>query len=118
MSSARLKGELNQWGLTEKDCKIIKNVLSKNTRITRAVLFGSRTTGTFGRASDIDLSLEGENLDLTDLAFLRGEFAESSLPFEVDLVIRADIANPALEKHIEQCGITFYEESSTKRKTP
>ena len=113
MSSARLKGELNQWGLTEKDCNIINNVLSKNTRITRALLFGSRATGTFGRASDIDLSLEGENLNLADLAFLRGEFAESSLPYEVDIVIRADIANPVLEKHIEQYGIMFYEQGKT-----
>ena len=108
MSSARLKGELNQWGLTEKDCKIIKNVLSKNTSITCALLFGSRATGTFGKASDIDLSLEGENLDLADLAFLRGEFAESSLPYEVDLVIRADIVNPVLEDHIGRYGTIFY----------
>jgi len=102
MSSPRLKGELNQWGLTEKDCEIIKNVLSKNIRITRAILYGSRAMGTFRKASDVDLALEGENLEMHDVASVRRELEESSLPFEVDVIIRAEITNTELEKQIEK----------------
>jgi len=65
--------------------------------------------GTFNRASDIDLALEGQNLDLPDLALLHGEFVESSLPYQVDLVIRAEIVSPELENRIEKYGKTFYE---------
>jgi predicted nucleotidyltransferase len=83
--------------------------LAKVERIDRAVLFGSRAMGTFGKASDIDLALEGKNLDMTDLAHLSGEFAESSLPYEIDLVLRAEIVNPELESRIEKHGIMFYE---------
>ena len=53
--------------------------------------------------------MEGENLDLSDVLSLRGEFAESSLPYEVDLVIRSEIVNPELEKRIKKQGTMIYE---------
>jgi len=96
-------------GLTPKYREEIRNILAKVAHIDRAVLFGSRAEGTFGRASDIDLALEGNGLDLPDLALLHGEFDESSLPYEVDLVIRANIDNSALETRIQKHGRTFYE---------
>ena len=98
-------------GLTPQYRKIIRQILAKVARVERAVLFGSRAMGTAGRASDIDLALEGQSLNLSDLALLRGEFVESSLPFEVDLVIRADITHPKLADRIEKEGVTFYEKS-------
>jgi len=96
-------------GLMPKHHEVIREILGKATHVVRAVLFGSRAMGTFGRASDIDLALEGQNLDLSDLALLHGEFAESSLPYEVDLVIRAAIANPELENNIKKYGKTLYQ---------
>jgi hypothetical protein len=42
------------------------------------------------------------------LALLHGEFVESSLPYEVDLVIRAEIVNPELEDRIKKYGKTLY----------
>jgi len=98
-------------GLTPHYREMIRQILAKVVRVERAVLFGSRALGTAGRASDIDLALEGQNLDIYDLTLLRGEFAESSLPFEVDLIIRADITHPKLADHIEKGGMTFYEKS-------
>ena len=96
-------------GLTPENRKVIREILSKAGHVDRAVLFGSRAMGTFGRASDIDLALEGHNLDLSDLALLHGEFAESSLPYQVDLVIRDEIAHPELEDRIKKYGRTLYE---------
>jgi predicted nucleotidyltransferase len=96
-------------GLTPTNREEIRGILSKVARVERAVLFGSRATGTFGRASDIDLALEGKDLEFPDLAKLHGEFAESTLPYEVDLVVRREIIDPELEKRIERHGKTFYE---------
>ena len=96
-------------GLTPKNREEIHKILAKVSHVERAVLFGSRATGTFKRASDIDLALEGKNLVFSDLLSLRGEFAESALPYDVDLVLRADIVNPELENRIEKHGTTFYE---------
>ena len=96
-------------GLTPRYREEIRAILAKAAGVDRAVLYGSRALGTFGKASDIDLALEGQNLDLPDLAMLHGEFAESSLPYEVDLVIRSKIVNPELENRIEKYGRMFYE---------
>ena len=96
-------------GLTPQNREEIRAILTGAERVNRAVLFGSRATGTFGRASDIDLALEGENLGLSDLLSLRSEFAESSLPYEVDLVIQTEIIDPELESRIKKLGKTFYE---------
>ena len=96
-------------GLTPTNREEIRGILSKISRVERAVLFGSRATGTFGKASDIDLALEGQNLEFSDLAKLHGEFAESTLPYEVDLVVRKEITDPELAKRIEKYGKTFYE---------
>ena len=96
-------------GLTPQYREMIRQILAKAARVDRAVLFGSRATGTPGRASDVDLALEGHNLDISDLALLHGEFTESSLPFEVDLILRADITNPELEDRIAKQGVIFYE---------
>ena len=49
--------------------------------------FGSRTKGTAKPHSDLDLALVGsERLDATRLADLREAFAESELPFRVDVL--------------------------------
>ena len=96
-------------GLEPKHRRMIREILAKADHVDRAVLFGSRATGTFDRASDIDLALEGQDLSLPDLAFLQNEFAESSLPWQVDLVIRAEIASPELENRIQKHGKVFYE---------
>jgi len=96
-------------GLTPKYREEIRAILAKVAHVERAVLYGSRATGTFGRTSDIDLALEGENLGLSDLLSLRSEFAESSLPYEVDLVIRTEIVNPELESRVAKQGKMFYE---------
>ena len=95
-------------GLTPKNREEIREILGKAVHVDRAVLFGSRATGTFGRASDIDLALEGQNLDLSDLVLLHGEFIESSLPYQVDLILRAGIVNPELENNIKKHGKTLY----------
>jgi len=99
-------------GLTPKNREEIRAILAKSAHVDRAVLFGSRATGAFGRASDIDLALEGENLNLMDLLSLSGEFSESSLPYEVDLVMRSKIINPELESRIQRHGTMFYEKCS------
>jgi len=96
-------------GLTPKNREVIRDILARSTHVDHAVLFGSRATGTFGRASDIDLALEGENLVWSDLLSLRNAFAESSLPYDVDLVLRAEIVNPELESRVQQYGMMLYE---------
>jgi nucleotidyltransferase substrate binding protein (TIGR01987 family) len=99
---------LENDGLTENYRNKIRAVFTEVPNVQRAVLFGSRVMGTYHHASDIDFALEGEHLNTSDLGTLAKKFDESRLPVEVDLLIRANITNPDLEKQIEKYGIEFY----------
>lgn len=64
-------------------CRIL--LLHVPGRIVRA--FGSRVQGTAKPFSDLDLAVMGDTpLDFRQLAALKDAFAESNLPFRVDVV--------------------------------
>lgn len=58
--------------------------------------------------SDIDLTLLGQNIDLTTLNKIETEIDDLLLPWKFDLSIYHHIENPALIKVIDREGITFY----------
>lgn len=98
-------------GLTAKVRSGIREVLSQTPQIRKAVLFGSRAMGTWRPASDIDLALEGGELDLSVLLTLKARLTELNLPVEVDLIIRNRITNPDLEHHIHTYGKEWFSHS-------
>lgn len=60
----------------------------------RVSVFGSRAGGTPKPWSDLDLALDGpEPIELATLAALAEAFAESSLPWKVDLVDRRTVSD-------------------------
>ena len=98
-------------GLTPKVRSGIREILSQTPQIRKAVLFGSRALGTWKPASDIDLALEGEELDLSVLLTLQARLTELNLPVEVDLIIRNRITTPDLEHHIHAYGKEWFSRS-------
>ena len=57
-------------GLKDAHREAIIAVIAANDRVERAVLFGSRATGTNTVTSDVDIALFGDQLTLTDQARL------------------------------------------------
>jgi predicted nucleotidyltransferase len=53
-----------RYGLSETDIKKINNVFSVHTTIQKVILYGSRSRGDYKTYSDIDLALEGTDLNL------------------------------------------------------
>lgn len=102
--------ELND-GLTAKSRSNIRKVLLETPQIRKAVLFGSRAMGTWRPASDIDLALEGNGLNMSVLLTLKARLADLNLPVEVDLIIRDRITNPDLERHIHTHGREWFSRS-------
>ncbi len=102
-----------EYGLKPEECAALRGALATVPRLERAVLFGSRATGTFSPASDVDLALYGEKLTLADQATLAARIEDCNLPVAVDLVRVSTIDSEALRQHIEQQGKLFYQ-----RKTP
>jgi predicted nucleotidyltransferase len=94
-------------GLHERYREWILGVLSKNPRIEKVVLFGSRATGSFHIASDIDLALFGDQLTLTDLCQLSEALDELSIPQTIDLLLFDRVKNETLRAHIERDGVEW-----------
>ena len=87
------------------DCvrRILSANLPSNTRVS---VFGSRATGRGLKPhSDLDLLIDSPGeLPLTALVDIREAFAESDLPFSVDLLERRDASAEFLSR-IEQEGM-------------
>lgn len=97
-----------QMGLKPKHFQLLYKILSGNSAVTHAWLFGSRALGTFKPSSDIDIAVQGEGLSLTDMAQLLDQFEQSSLPFKVDLVVMNKINSAELLGHIKQYGVVIF----------
>ena len=73
--------------------KIVQAILRKHLPGVEVRVFGSRVRGTAKAWSDLDLALVSENkLALTTLEELREDFAESDLPFRIDILDWHDIS--------------------------
>ncbi|EGV18428.1 nucleotidyltransferase domain-containing protein [Thiocapsa marina] len=64
-------------------------------------------------ASDIDLTLIGQDLDLDTLGGIATHLDESPIPYQVDLSIFDQIDHPGLKAQIERTGKIFYQRHQT-----
>ena len=104
------------YGLKDKHIKTINSVFSKYPQIEKAILYGSRAKGNYRNGSDIDLTLVGNDLDLTTLLKIETELDDLLLPYKMDVSILHQIENPDLVEHIERVGIDFYSKISSEWK--
>lgn len=66
---------------------LVKTILNKYIPQAEVWVFGSRTTTQHHPYSDLDLLIRGSNpIPLSTLGLLMEEFADSDLPYKVDLV--------------------------------
>lgn len=101
----------NNCGLSEKSTATLNKILAAYPHVEKAILYGSRAMGNYKNGSDIDLSLQGESLDQRIIFKLTQDFAESSLPYKVDVSVFEQIESAKLKEHIKRVGVVFYEKS-------
>ena len=101
--------------LKDKHRAAITAAIVANDKVERAVLFGSRATGTNTATSDVDIALFGDRLTLTDQARLGAAIEEIPMAQSVDLVLYDAIDNPALRRHIEEQGVEWYRRQEASR---
>lgn len=97
-----------QYGLEEDEIAAIKNILAQHEEVEQAILYGSRAKGNFKPASDIDLVLKGEKLNITIQSKIANELDDLLLPYIFDLSVFHQISNVDLLEHIERVGILLY----------
>ena len=95
-------------GLKDVRREAIITTIAANDRVERAVLFGSRATGTNTITSDVDIALYGDHLTLTDQARLAAALDEIPMAQSVDLLLYDSIQNQTLREHIRSHGVEWY----------
>jgi len=99
-------------GLSETTCHQITQVLKRHPQVEKAILYGSRATGTYKTGSDIDLTLSGNQLTTALLATIYDELDELLLPYMIDLSILSGLKNEGLRDHIHRVGVVFYKKEA------
>ena len=100
---------MNKTGLKDNDIERIRNILSNFPQIEKVLLYGSRAMGNYKPASDIDLTLIGNNIDSTLLWKLEMELDDLLLPYKFDISIYNNVNNSEFKNQIVRTGIVFYE---------
>lgn len=100
------------YGLKDIELEKLSKVFAANERIERVVLYGSRAKGNYKPFSDVDITLEGDELTHTDLNRTSLAIDDLLLPYQFDISIFHTLKNEALIDHIRRMGITIYEKKT------
>lgn len=96
--------DIQRTGLSEELIKEISTIASK-WGVQKVILFGSRSRGDYGRASDIDLAVSGG--DFTQFCLNIEENTWTLLKF--DIINLNDLLEPDFRATIQKEGVTLYE---------
>jgi len=107
--------------LLPRDLEIVRSILARFVPGREVRMFGSRTSGKARRHSDLDLVvMTNRQLELDVYAGLKRAFSESSLPFKVDVLDEAVLAEEFRHRILEGSVVvqeaTVFSEERGKRK--
>jgi len=97
-----------KFGLKDITIQKIQQVLAAFPQVEEAILYGSRAKGNYKDGSDIDLTLKGERLTLSEVNSIGLELDDLLLPYTFDLSVFNQIDNQELQAHISRVGLVFY----------
>jgi predicted nucleotidyltransferase len=99
---------MEKSGLTQDIFYKMNDVFKNYKEIDSVLLYGSRAMGNFKHASDIDLSLVGQEIDLKLQNEIEFALDDLMLPYKFDISIYRKITNPEFIEHIDSVGIEIY----------
>ena len=97
-----------EFGLKKDTIEKIIEIFERHEQIEEVILYGSRAIGNFKPGSDIDLTLIGNELNLTVLNKISLELDDLLLPYTFDFSLYYHIKQPDLIDHIQRVGKVFY----------
>ncbi len=99
----------NKFGLYDKDMEVILSVLNQHPKVERAVIYSSRAKDTYKNGSDVDIALQGDELDFDTLSQINYSLnEETNMPYKFDVLNYHVIKEPSLLDHIDRVGIEIY----------
>ncbi len=104
-----------RFGLSSEVIARLCQVFARHPEIERVVIYGSRAKGNFRAGSDIDLTFEGDAIDLPLMLKIENELDDLLLPYQLDLSILAHIDDADLREHIARIGQVLYQRAPEAR---
>ena len=96
-----------KFGLTDETISKINQVFTNFDQVQKAILYGSRAKGNYKNGSDIDLVLEGVELDHSTMNKIALSLDDLLLPYSFDLSNLEEIGDSDLLEHIKRVGVVF-----------
>lgn len=86
----------------------LRDVFAKYPEVHRVLIFGSRAKGNYREGSDIDLAVEGENIDRHLLMHIQADIQDLGLLYGVDLLDLNKYKDEPIGEHVRRVGLPFY----------
>lgn len=93
------------FGFYPFELNLMIRIISDIVALKRVLIFGSRSMGNFQEGSDVDLAIEGKQIDRQTLLRLKARLEETFFPLSFDIIHYDTIDNSSLREHIDQWGI-------------
>lgn len=106
-----------KYGLKPHIVKEIRKLFSSNHQVEKVIIYGSRAKGNYKFGSDIDLTILGPALSLSELLRLENKLDDLLLPYKFDLSLYHQINNKDLLDHIGRVGKVFYDKKRSPQST-
>jgi predicted nucleotidyltransferase len=104
-----------EYGLKDEYTKTFLDIIGSFNEVEKVVLFGSRATGTYKKASDVDIALFGKNVSAGLACAVKFEIEEeTAIPYFFDIVAYPLIKNEKLKEHIDTKGVVLWERDKVK----
>ncbi len=99
------------FGLTSATINKINTVFAAHPLVDQVIIYGSRAKGTYRLGSDIDLSIIGTSVTLSELMKIETELDDLLLPYKIDLSLLHKISDSEVLDHIQRMGAIFYQKA-------
>jgi predicted nucleotidyltransferase len=97
-----------KFGLEQNIIDTLITVFEQNSKVDKALVFGSRAKGNYRPDSDIDIAIKGKDLTTDDIIAMSVAFEEKGISYKIDLINDHTIKEPDLKNHIKRVGIELY----------
>ena len=97
-----------KFGLEQNIIDKLIAVFEQNSKVDKALVFGSRAKGNYRPDSDIDIAIKGQDLNTDDIIAMSVAFEEKGITHKIDLINYDTIKEPELKDHIDRVGIELY----------
>ncbi len=97
-----------QFGMIQQTLQKLRDIFSRQRKIKKAIIYGSRAKGNFTAGSDIDVTVIAPEMTFSEYLILLSEIEELDIPQKIDLT-KYELLEHNIKEHIKRVGKEIYE---------